>query len=162
MVYHVGDYVLLKKPYDGHVGRAYVVKVDTEGKPILIEWAEKYMAEHYIGWERDSSVPISYVSRGVNRYWNTPRSCVEDFELLSKSGEVIKTTNMSSLVSKFKSIVRSEPEKSFVKAGVMNDNEELTAAGVDLFLAFLLDKHGEDFKTSVVDKILAEQEKDKK
>jgi hypothetical protein len=80
---------------------------------------------------------------------------------------------MSNLVQKFKSLVRQEPEKSFIKAGVMDEKETLTSDGTALFhnWLFTLDLEklrtskaktiAELFKSEVVDKLLEEQE-DKK
>ena len=72
----------------------------------------------------------------------------------------IKKTNNMSLLSLVKNATRKEPEKSFVKAGVMTDSLELTSEGKDLFLYFMLEKHKDEFKKEVVDAVLAEQEKE--
>ncbi len=63
------------------------------------------------------------------------------------------------LKEKFAIAFKGEPEKSFIKAGVMNTDESLTADGQALFLAFLLKKQGSEFKTEVVDPILEEEAK---
>lgn len=67
-----------------------------------------------------------------------------------------------SLISQFKNITRKEPEKTFVKAGVMNESLELTAEGQALFLTYLLEKHQDAFKADVVDAIVAEMDKESK
>lgn len=67
--------------------------------------------------------------------------------------------NMSNLTSMFKNLVRSEPEKTFVKCGIMNESLDLTAEGKELFTNFLFEKNKSEFKTEVADKIVAEQEK---
>lgn len=69
-----------------------------------------------------------------------------------------KQTIMSSLKDKFSLIFKNEPEKSFRKAGITDSSDSLTSEGRDLFLAYLLKKHGDDFKKEVVDPILAEEE----
>lgn len=61
------------------------------------------------------------------------------FELLTNN----KTNNMS-ILSKIKQITRSEPEKTFVEVGFLNDNEEITEDG-----------------RAVLEQILWEQNKDK-
>ncbi len=66
-------------------------------------------------------------------------------------------SNMN-LSEKFALVFKGEPEKSFIKAGVMNADESLTTDGQKLFMAYLLKKNGDDFKTTVVDPILAEEE----
>lgn len=66
---------------------------------------------------------------------------------------------MASLKEKMALVFKGEPEKSFIKAGVMNNSEELTEDGWEIFGTWLLKKNGADFKTEVVDPILADQEK---
>lgn len=77
-------------------------------------------------------------------------------EIISKS----KKNNMS-ITSLYKNLTRQEPEKSFVKAGVMDESLQFTSEGRELFLNFLLEKNKDDFKKEVVDLVIAEQEKDK-
>lgn len=83
------------------------------------------------------------------------RWCAEELELISKS-----TKNMN-LIEKFKLASKTEPEKTFIKAGVMTMDGELTPEGKGLWAAFLVKKFGEEFKTNVVDPILAEMEAEK-
>lgn len=77
--------------------------------------------------------------------------------LLTKS----KTTTMS-ILEKAKLIMKKEPNKTFIKAGIMDMNDSLTSEGKELFINFLLEKNQDAFKKEVVDPILAEQEKDSK
>lgn len=71
----------------------------------------------------------------------------------------LKTTNTNmNLIEKAKLAFKGEPEKSFIKVGVMESDESLTEEGQELFLTYLLKKHGDDFKTTVVDPILKEAE----
>lgn len=63
------------------------------------------------------------------------------------------------LAEKFALVFKGEPEKSFIKAGIMNSDESLTSDGQSLFLSYLLKKNEDDFKTIVVDPILAESDK---
>lgn len=74
----------------------------------------------------------------------------------------IKPTLMSNLVQKVKELFQSEPDKTFMKAGIKDANGVLTAEGQTVFLAYLLDnKFAADFKTDVVDKLLAAEKADK-
>ncbi len=57
---------------------------------------------------------------------------------------------------KFQLAFKSEPEKSFRKAGVTNGDDYLTDDGQKIFLSWLLKKHGTEFKTEVVDELLKE------
>lgn len=68
---------------------------------------------------------------------------------------------MSNLVRKFRQALKSEPFRSFQKTGVVDSDDNLTSEGKDLFLNFLLEKHKDDFKTSVVDALAKELENKK-
>lgn len=70
-------------------------------------------------------------------------------------------TFMSRLISSFKLMTKSEPEKTFIQAGVTDSNGNLSEEGKELFLAYLLAQNGMQFKTDVVDAILEEQQKNK-
>lgn len=74
--------------------------------------------------------------------------------------ELVESSNnksiMSSLKEKMALVFKGEPEKSFIKAGVMNSDETLTSDGQAVFLAWLLKKNGDVFKTEVIDPILAD------
>ena len=49
---------------------------------------------------------------------------------------------------------KKEPQKSYIKAGIMDTDENLTDDGKDVFLTYLINKDA-DFKKEVVDPILA-------
>lgn len=68
------------------------------------------------------------------------------------------TTKMTNLIKKFSLLTKGEPERTFIKAGVTDDNGVLTSDGKTLFDAFMLKKYGAEFKKEVVDPILAEDE----
>lgn len=68
-----------------------------------------------------------------------------------------KDNNMN-LKEKMALVFKGEPEKSFIKAGIMNTDETLTPDGQAIFLAWLLKNNGAAFKTEVVDPILAEKD----
>lgn len=77
----------------------------------------------------------------------------EYFELVSTSNK----TNMN-ITEKFALAFKSEPEKSFRKAGITNGDDFLTEDGQKIFLSFLLKKYGNEFKAEVVDKLVEEKE----
>lgn len=83
-------------------------------------------------------------------------SCGGGWELMECV--VNKSKNMASLKEKMALVFKGEPEKSFIKAGVMNTDETLTPDGNAVFMAWLLKKNGADFKKEVVDPILADEE----
>lgn len=82
---------------------------------------------------------------------------LELVEAAEELKEITREKNMS-LKSIVKNLFRSEPEKSFIKAGVMNESLELTTEGKDLFIDFLFEKNKDLFNTEIVQKIIAEQE----
>lgn len=73
----------------------------------------------------------------------------------------VKNTNMNSLVQKFRLMSKTEPEKSFIKKGVMDIDGNLTEEGTALFLAFLVEKNKVEFNKDVVSQIEVEEEGDK-
>ncbi len=73
----------------------------------------------------------------------------------------ILTNNMSNIPEAFSLAFKSEPEKSFRKAGITNGDDLLTEDGKTVFLGWLLNTHKNAFKTEVVDAILKEQEEKK-
>lgn len=72
------------------------------------------------------------------------------------------TQNNMSLVQKFKAAIKSEPAKTFAKAGVIDECDNLTSQGKELFIHWLLEQHGDEFKKQVVDEIVKEQDKKSK
>lgn len=117
--------------------------------------------------ERSTHIKITRVADGGRLY----------YEILDRGQEVVGTcdgciwgrhlteqltnTQNMNLLEKAKLAVKGEPDKSFIKAGVMTMEGDLTPEGTQLFLNYLLAKHGADFKKDVVDPISAE-EKDAK
>ena len=130
--YTVGDRVELRDD-KGRVTRATVTQV----------------RETSLTLKRDDGVEGGGFERGW--YFASDGS---DGEILNK---LSSKTFMSTLKSTWKRITRSEPEKTYIKAGILDDNEEFTAEGRDLFLSHLLQKNPE-FKT-VADQIVAEENK---
>ena len=77
--------------------------------------------------------------------------------VLVKSDSNNKINNlMQNLVQKYRLMMAKEPERTFIEAGVMNDKFEMTADGKALFETFLFEKFKGDFKTEIVDKLVAE------
>ncbi len=76
-----------------------------------------------------------------------------------KELQKITDTQMSTIIQKAAMLFKGEPEKSFIKAGIMDSQETLTDEGVKVVLGFVL-KHDKDlaaaFKKEVVDPIIAE------
>lgn len=79
------------------------------------------------------------------------------YELVESTSK--NTILMASLTSKFALAFKGEPEKSFIKAGVLDEKEQFTTEGRQVFEQWLLKKYGNDFKKEVIDPILAEDAK---
>ena len=98
------------------------------------------------------SVDVRMDKDGLNSYGNDSIN----LEVISSNS----TTKMTmTLKDKFALVFKGEPEKSLIKAGIMNADESLTNEGRELWTAFLVKKFGNEFKKEVVDPILAEEEK---
>lgn len=84
---------------------------------------------------------------------------VEGFGVDEDCFDLIKNNNNNNMTTleKFALVFKSEPEKSFRKAGITNGDDLFTDEGQKIFLSWLLKKYGGDFKTEVVDPILAEE-----
>ena len=72
---------------------------------------------------------------------------------------IVKEKNMN-IKSVWNQIKRSEPEKTFNKLGITDENDELTAEGLSLYQNWRFQQDKAQFKTEVADPILAEQEKE--
>lgn len=66
------------------------------------------------------------------------------------------------LTKSFKNLFVSEPQKTFQKVGIPFEDGSFTREGQNIFLSYLLNKYGEDFKKEVVDQIVKEDKKDSK
>jgi hypothetical protein len=75
---------------------------------------------------------------------------------------LINNFNNMNIKEKFLTSLKKEPEKSFRKAEITNGDDMLTEDGKAIFLTWLLQKNGADFKKEVVDELLEEQKKEEK
>jgi hypothetical protein len=69
---------------------------------------------------------------------------------------------MSNIKLIYRNLTRTEPEKTFVKAGIMDEELNLTEDGEEMFIAYMFEQNKEAFKKDVADKVLAEIESAKK
>lgn len=83
-----------------------------------------------------------------------------------ESFELIQIKNNKSIMQTIKQFIkdarRNEPEKSFIKAGVLDETEEFTEDGREMFLEFLFQENKKKFNETIVQPYLAEQEKKSK
>lgn len=145
MVFKVGDRVKAIGSVDGIVMGGKTGTVVRIGRgtrcDISVEFDDKFYAGHECG--------------GTAKEGHGRNGSSAEFNLINTTSE-----NMN-LVEKFKLASKTEPEKTFIKAGIMSMDGTLTTEGRDLWTAFLVKKFGDDFKTEVVDPILAEIEAEK-
>jgi len=71
--------------------------------------------------------------------------------------KLINNFNDMSLKEEFLISLKKEPEKSFRKAGIIDSNDLITEEGQEIFLTWLLQKNGDEFKKEIVDKIIKEE-----
>ena len=83
-------------------------------------------------------------------------TCVSCWTLIKNNHSFIMNLTQS-----FKAIFRTEPAKTFVKAGITNENGDMTSEGQTIFLSYLLQIHGDAFKKDIVDEILKEEKASK-
>lgn len=91
----------------------------------------------------------------IMRYSLSPWSMTESIKNIK---EYNKTKMHSSFTDKMSLMFKSEPEKSYRKAGIINGDDIITDQGAKIFLTWLLKKNPE-FKAEVVDPILSEDTK---
>lgn len=121
-----------------------------------------------INKDKGGSRPIGYEGTITSMYCpaiygGMPVCCLDggngswesELELINKG----KNMNIKSVWNQIK---RSEPEKTFNKLGITDENDELTAEGLSLYQNWRFQQDKAQFKTEVADPILAEQEKDSK
>lgn len=96
---------------------------------------------------------------GSEDYEATDGSCWTDGYLLENFIKLTKNNNklMGKLTQIYKSITRTEPDKTFIKAGVLGEDLELTPEGNDLFISYLFALNKDAFKSAVVDVIVSAQ-----
>ena len=63
-------------------------------------------------------------------------------------------TENKTITQKFINLFRSEPYKTLNKVGLTNGDNQLTSDGQSIFLNWLLQKHAEEFKTEVAEKLI--------
>jgi hypothetical protein len=105
--------------------------------------------------ERSGYFGSLYPSREYKGSWQVSfDNDKAEIEIINKSNDKKSMTNLK---EKFSNLFMKEPKKSFVKAGIKNNNDTLTPDGKDLFVDWLFTKHEDEFKKEVVDPLLAEE-----
>lgn len=79
----------------------------------------------------------------------------ENLKLISSNNK----TNMT-LIEKIRLATKSEPEKSFITAGITTMAGDFTSEGKEAFFMYLLEKNKDDFDTTVVQPLIEADKKD--
>lgn len=144
MKFKAGDKVQL---VSGHGECGNIAKQGIDIEFIIIDVASEN-SYHYTAYDRAGNKIVScYTCLGDS-----------DFEPYEQKTNLIKTF-MSNIIEKFKILKMVEPQRSFLNAGIADINGNLTEDGKRLFNEFLISKFQSEFKTEVVDPILAVDEK---
>ena len=91
-----------------------------------------------------------------NHHWNKPGILENKF--LFNYYNKLTDKRMENFTTTLKKITRKEPEKTFVKAGFMNEQEDLTQDGVDALYHILWQENEEKLKI-LAKQIIKENEK---
>jgi len=100
-------------------------------------------------WPESKDEDYPALTRVVNALYN----------VINKTYSLTKTP-MADIKEKFITLFLTEPKKSFRKAGITDGDNLITEDGTKIFLSWLLEKHGDDFKKEVVDELLKKEEKE--
>lgn len=95
-------------------------------------------------------------------YWYINFQDVELLEELSIKSNSKNMGTVNTLVQKFTTKFLPEPQKTFRKLGITDNDNALTVEGKDLLPNYLLKENQDKFKTDVCDDLLKEQEEEKK
>lgn len=94
--------------------------------------------------------------------WHSTGSCNcwKDW-ILVESNNSLTPSLMTNLISSLRSLIRTEPEKSFVETGVTDEHDVFTKEGTDLFIDFLKkefkQKFYEDYVKPLAEKLRADK-----
>lgn len=144
--FKVGNYVRMTNDCSGSIkGNIYLLRYDnTYGNDNTLLYA----------WDKE----VEKLGKGgcsCHNKWEL----VEDIKKIN-ADQKSEVQNMD-LVSIVKNMFRTEPEKSFIKAGIMNSDNSLTIGGKEVFINYLFELNKADFNTKIVQPLLTEQEAEK-
>lgn len=136
MKFKLGDRVRIKKGGTTEASSLRAGYMGTITSFTKTTWASQSLGSGY------------YFLDGVIDVWE------KDLELINET-----KTFMSNIAEKIKMMTMGEPMKTFVKAGIATVDGTFTPEGKQAFFDFLVSKFGDDFKTAIVDKLVAEDSK---
>lgn len=85
----------------------------------------------------------------------------KDYEIVEEDKKINIKQIMSKPLETFLLALKSEPDKSLIKSGLMNSDGTLTDEGKKVWDVWMLNKNKEAFKTEVADPILTELKESK-
>jgi hypothetical protein len=85
-------------------------------------------------------------------------SCQSGWELVSSNNNFM----VEGLIAAFKGLTVGEPQKSFRKLGITDEQDLMTTDGSRIFLSWLLTRYADDFSKEVVDGLKKQDEEEKK
>ena len=110
---------------------------------------KKVEGQNYYYYKRDSD--------GKNEWTNT----CNVRKIINKEQTNNNQSIMTNVMNKIKELLRAEPEATFVKAGFMDENENLTEGGKEA-LQYVIWEANKDALKALADKIVTSEEKTKK
>jgi len=123
----------------------------------LIEHPNKLYLDNYIVSWGDTTASNCTLSNGA-----TTDTAIYLQAFTTNNNKTNNNNNNMNLIQKFKLNLKSEPEKTLIKTGIMNQDETLTCEGKDLFFEWLFQANKEKFTEEVASKLLEEQKRDEK
>ena len=147
--FKIGDIVKItanKLRSDGMIGAEYVI-------------AGLYNANHDNGNSSNRYIgPLWWLTRVVGGSTSSCYCYEPEMELVSRS----KKNTIMDIKEKFILARKKEPQKSFFKAGITDEQDMLTKEGKEIYLTWRLAKDEKEFNEEVVQDLLKEEEKEKK
>lgn len=95
-------------------------------------------------WELETiKIPDNeYIPNGrINTYWKQASYIRENYKLLTN-----KTNYMNTFKNTIKNLMRTEPEKTFVEVGFLDQEENITSKGREALEFILWEKHKDELK----------------
>lgn len=111
-------------------------------------WEGEVVEVHSDGFD---AIGVSSSGSSRVRFVSLANEC---FDLL------VSANKMPNLKESVALLFKGEPEKSFIKTGIMGSNGEMTSEGREVFLTWLFEQNKTAFNEAVVQPLLKEQTKE--
>jgi len=110
---------------------------------MVLEIKEDYFREVWV-----AEINGEYVAKGVIE--NTFGSCVWECKVITN---IYKSNTMNTIKNTIKSLLRTEPEKSFIKVGFLDESENITQKGREA-LEYVLWENNKNELKKLAEKLL--------